>query len=107
VTAEPLRVLLADDHPFFREGLRSALAAVEGIEVLELVARGEDNQAIARRLVLSEKTVRNHVSNIFTKLRIGDRARAIVRAREAGLGGREPEQHGDSPFSLGGKTRQM
>ena len=55
-------------------------------EVLELVARGESNQAIARRLVLSEKTVRNHVSNIFTKLQVADRAQAIVRAREAGLG---------------------
>ena len=55
-------------------------------EVLELIARGESNQSIARHLFLSEKTVRNHVSNIFTKLRVGDRAQAIVRAREAGLG---------------------
>ncbi len=55
-------------------------------EVLGLVARGLTNQAIASRLVLSEKTVRNHVSNIFMKLQVGDRATAIVRAREAGLG---------------------
>jgi len=55
-------------------------------EVLELIARGESNQSIARRLFLSEKTVRNHVSNIFTKLQVADRAQAIVRAREAGLG---------------------
>ncbi len=55
-------------------------------EVLELVARGESNPAIARRLVLSEKTVRNHVSNIFNKLHVVDRAQAIVKAREAGLG---------------------
>jgi DNA-binding NarL/FixJ family response regulator len=56
-------------------------------EILDLVARGLTNQAIASRLVLSEKTVRNHVSNVFMKLRVGDRATAIVRAREAGLGG--------------------
>lgn len=55
-------------------------------EVLELIARGESNAAIARSLVLSQKTVRNHVSNIFNKLRVADRAQAIVRAREAGLG---------------------
>ena len=56
-------------------------------EILELVARGQGNQAIARELFLSQKTVRNHVSNIFTKLHVADRAQAIVRAREAGLGG--------------------
>ena len=55
-------------------------------EVLELVAQGRGNADIARELVLSQKTVRNHVSNIFTKLQVADRAQAIVRAREAGLG---------------------
>lgn len=55
-------------------------------EVLALIAKGLTNQAIAARLVLSEKTVRNHVSNIFSKLQVADRAEAIVRAREAGLG---------------------
>ena len=55
-------------------------------EILELVAQGESNQSIARGLVLSEKTVRNQISNIFTKLHVADRAQAIVRAREAGLG---------------------
>jgi DNA-binding NarL/FixJ family response regulator len=61
-------------------------------EVLELVAQGHANAAIAWRLGLSEKTIRNHVSNIFTKLQVADRAQAIVRAREAGLGttGRSP-----------------
>jgi DNA-binding NarL/FixJ family response regulator len=54
-------------------------------EVLELVASGEGNDAIARRLSLSGKTVRNHVSNIFNKLQVVDRAQAIVKAREAGV----------------------
>jgi DNA-binding NarL/FixJ family response regulator len=56
-------------------------------EVLDLIAQGLNNQDIARRLYLSPKTVRNHVSNIFLKLQVADRAQAIVRAREAGLGG--------------------
>lgn len=55
-------------------------------EVLDLIAGGHSNQSIARRLVLSDKTVRNYVSNIFAKLQVADRAEAIVRAREAGLG---------------------
>ena len=55
-------------------------------EVLELIARGLNNQAIANRLSISEKTVRNHISNIFNKLQVVDRAQAIVKAREAGLG---------------------
>jgi DNA-binding NarL/FixJ family response regulator len=55
-------------------------------EVLDLVARGHDNMVIARRLSLSPKTVRNHLSNVLTKLQVADRAQAIVRAREAGLG---------------------
>jgi DNA-binding NarL/FixJ family response regulator len=55
-------------------------------EVLERIAAGHNNQRIARDLGLSEKTVRNHVSSIFAKLRVADRAEAIVRAREAGLG---------------------
>ncbi|MHA6627048.1 response regulator [Pseudonocardia sichuanensis] len=56
-------------------------------EVLDLVARGMDNLAVARRLALSDKTVRNHLSTILAKLRVADRAQAIVRARDAGLGG--------------------
>jgi len=55
-------------------------------EILDLIARHETNPEIARRLHLSQKTVRNHVSNIFTKLQVADRAQAIIRAREAGLG---------------------
>jgi DNA-binding NarL/FixJ family response regulator len=55
-------------------------------EILTLIARHETNPEIAKRLYLSPKTVRNHVSNIFTKLQVADRAQAIIRAREAGLG---------------------
>jgi DNA-binding NarL/FixJ family response regulator len=55
-------------------------------EVLELVAQGRSNAEIAEHLVLSAKTVRNHVSNIFAKLHVADRAQAIIRARDAGLG---------------------
>jgi DNA-binding NarL/FixJ family response regulator len=56
------------------------------VEVLDLIARGRSNTEIAGRLYVSPKTVRNHISNIFTKLQVADRAHAIVRAREAGLG---------------------
>ncbi|WP_410791938.1 response regulator [Kribbella sp. C-35] len=55
-------------------------------EILALVAAGRSNAQIASELYLSPKTVRNNVSNIFTKLHVADRAEAIVRAREAGLG---------------------
>ena len=55
-------------------------------EVLDLVAQGLANPVIAARLSLSHKTVRNHVSNILTKLQVADRAQAIVQARDAGLG---------------------
>jgi DNA-binding NarL/FixJ family response regulator len=55
-------------------------------EILDHIAQGMNNQAIARKLFLSPKTVRNHVSNIFAKLQVADRAQAIVRARDAGLG---------------------
>jgi DNA-binding NarL/FixJ family response regulator len=61
-------------------------------EVLELVAQGHNNAWMARHFTLSQKTIRNHVSNIFTKLQVADRAQAIVRAREAGLG-RQATKH--------------
>lgn len=63
-------------------------------EVLSLVAAGLPNHQIAHRLSLSDKTVRNNVSNIFTKLQIADRSEAIVRARRAGLGVGEAERRG-------------
>ena len=59
-------------------------------EILELVAEGASNQSIAKRLFLSEKTVRNNVSNVLTKLHVSGRSEAIVKARDAGLGRRPP-----------------
>jgi DNA-binding NarL/FixJ family response regulator len=56
-------------------------------EILTLIAGGHGNAEIAARLFLSLKTVQNHVSNIFRKLRVADRVQAALRAREAGLGG--------------------
>jgi len=61
-------------------------------EVLGLIAQGLPNPEITRRLVLSPKTVRNHVSNILGKLQVRDRSEAIVRAREAGFG--QPSEPG-------------
>ncbi|SHN46925.1 response regulator transcription factor [Cryptosporangium aurantiacum] len=147
---EPIRIVVADDHPVFRDGLAVLLTSVPGLdvvgvaatgveavelalelqpdvvimdvqmptlngidatrriadffaagpapteafpgltarerEILELVAAGRSNPQIAAALYLSPKTVRNNVSNIFAKLHVTDRAEAIVRAREAGLG---------------------
>lgn len=56
------------------------------LDILELVARGLDNQTIARELVLTPKTVRNHVSNVLAKINAEDRSQAIVLARRRGLG---------------------
>lgn len=55
-------------------------------DVLARIAAGKGNAAIAHDLMITLKTVRNHVSNIFTKLQVNDRSAAIVKAREAGLG---------------------
>lgn len=57
-------------------------------EVLELASQGANNAGIARRLDISEKTVRNHISNIFMKLQVADRAQMIAKARDAGVGER-------------------
>jgi DNA-binding NarL/FixJ family response regulator len=60
--------------------------------VLELIAQGLDNSTIGGRLGISEKTVRNHASVVFSKLGVNSRAQAIVRARDAGFGrGTAPE----------------
>ncbi len=55
-------------------------------EVLDLIAQGHPNAVIARRLSITDKTVRNHVTNIFSKLQVTDRVQAVMRAREAGFG---------------------
>lgn len=54
-------------------------------EILALIARGRSNFEIAEELTISLKTVRNHASNIFSKLQVADRTQAAIRAREAGL----------------------
>lgn len=55
-------------------------------EILDLIARGFDNGQIAKLLSISPKTVRNHVSNVYSKLQVKNRAQAIVKARQAGIG---------------------
>jgi DNA-binding NarL/FixJ family response regulator len=55
-------------------------------EILDLLATGHRTAAIAKRLYLSPKTVSNHLTSVFTKLEVADRAEAIIRAREGGLG---------------------
>ena len=55
-------------------------------EILERIAHGDPNPVIARTFGLTDKTVRNHVSNILNKLQVADRAQAVARARDAGLG---------------------
>ena len=59
------------------------------LEILNLIAKGDNNNTIANKLSLSIKTVQNYVSSILTKLQVADRAQAIVRAREAGFGKKE------------------
>jgi DNA-binding NarL/FixJ family response regulator len=56
------------------------------LEILELIAQGRSNAEIATQMVISMKTVQNHVSNILGKLQLGDRVQAAIRAREAGFG---------------------
>jgi DNA-binding NarL/FixJ family response regulator len=75
----------------FATGSGSSSAAFPSLtererEVLDLIAAGKGNAVIAHELMLNLKTVRNHVSNIFGKLQVSDRAAAIVKAREAGFG---------------------
>lgn len=81
--AARVRRLLTDPAP--SPGVRFPELTDREVEVLDLLAGGLRNPQIAERLVVSEKTVRNHVSNIFAKLHV-DRGAAIVLAREAGLG---------------------
>lgn len=75
-----------DQRPVAHQPLFPELSESER-KVLHLIAQGESNQRIAERLALSPKTVRNYISSIFSKLQVADRAQAIVKARDAGLGG--------------------
>jgi DNA-binding NarL/FixJ family response regulator len=75
----------------FASGTGSTAAAFPSLtererEVLEMVAAGKGNATIAHQLMINLKTVRNHISNIFTKLQVSDRSAAIIKARDAGLG---------------------
>ena len=58
-------------------------------EVLDLIASGHPNPVISNRLGISDKTVRNHITNIFSKLQVTDRVQAVMRARSAGFGRRD------------------
>jgi pimeloyl-ACP methyl ester carboxylesterase len=78
---DELRGFLPGDRPASLAGLTAREA-----EIVERIARGLDNTAIAAQLGLSEKTVRNHITHIFDKLGVQTRAQAIVLAREAGVG---------------------
>jgi pimeloyl-ACP methyl ester carboxylesterase/DNA-binding CsgD family transcriptional regulator len=95
--------VLLEDEPAWRRSLDEFRAFVRGAqacsgsgafarltprerELVELIAQGRDNAQIAALLTLSEKTVRNHITTIFSKLEVENRAQAIVRARLAGFG---------------------
>ncbi|WP_420627339.1 response regulator [Candidatus Leptofilum sp.] len=78
---------------FFRKGQKMETAVVpfpelteRERELLTLIAQGVGNSDIAARLHITNKTVSNHISNIFNKLQVADRAQAIIKARSAGLG---------------------
>ena len=83
--AKRLMAFFSEPKPAFPEDVFPVLSVRE-VEILELIAQGHTNVKIAARLYLSPKTVGNHVSHIFTKLQVADRAHAMIRAREAGLG---------------------
>ena len=83
--AQRLIDFFAAPRPQLTEMVFPELTAREH-EVLDLIAAGRSNAEVADALVLSPKTVRNHISAIFSKLHVAGRAEAIVRARDAGLG---------------------
>ena len=87
-----LAAMRAGARGYLLKGARSTTTAFPALtererQVLELIAAGKGNASIAHELMINLKTVRNHVSNIFTKLQVSDRSAAIVRARQSGLGG--------------------
>jgi DNA-binding NarL/FixJ family response regulator len=83
--ARRLMQYFANMQPIFPQAAFPDLTERER-EILGLIALGKSNAEIAEELVLSLKTVSNHVSNIFSKLQVVDRAQAVLRARQAGLG---------------------
>ena len=83
--ARRLMSFFSEPSPASTQDIFPELSARE-VEILDLIAQGHSNAKIAARLYLSPKTVGNHISHIFTKLQVADRAHAIIRAREAGLG---------------------
>lgn len=83
--ARRLMHFFANLKPHVPEDIFPELTARER-EILTLIAQGDTNASIAEKLVISLKTVRNHVSNIFNKLQVADRTQAALRARAAGLG---------------------
>ena len=91
--AQPITEVLADAGAFAAAQIAASAAplARRGLtnrerEVLRLVAAGEGNRAIAERLFISPATVERHVSNIYAKLGVDSRAKAIAHARRHGLG---------------------
>jgi pimeloyl-ACP methyl ester carboxylesterase/DNA-binding CsgD family transcriptional regulator len=101
VSLESENHLLQEGEPAWRRFLDEAEAFLPGVargaqgfpeltarerDLVELIAQGRDNAQIAATLGLSEKTVRNHITQIFAKLEVENRAQAIVRARDAGFG---------------------
>jgi DNA-binding NarL/FixJ family response regulator len=85
------RVMHYFAHPVMSPGRGVPLAQLSEREreILTLIAQGYTNAAIAERLVLSPKTVRNYISEIYSKLQVTDRIQAVLLAREAGLSGYE------------------
>ena len=83
--AKRLMGFFSEQGPVSPQDIFPELSARE-VEILDLIAQGHSNSKIAGRLFVSPKTVGNHISHIFTKLQVADRAHAIIRAREAGLG---------------------
>lgn len=83
--ASPRNDLARDKTPLSAEDDLANLSSRER-ELLNLIAAGYNNTEIAQRLVISPKTVRNHITSIFSKLQVADRAQAIRRARSSGLG---------------------
>jgi DNA-binding NarL/FixJ family response regulator len=75
-------------------GLPYEHLAQRELEVLQLAADGLSNKVIAEKLVISEKTVKNHIANIFSKLQVNDRTQAILYALRKGLVSMSPEEGG-------------